>query len=209
MAIEMDSREARKSWQDLESEILMIYEELDLRIALFQVASGLGCLTGCGACCLNQDVEATVLEVLPLVQAIFSEQQEETVFSLIEARENHGDAMCVLYRPDPAITGKGTCSLYKARPLVCRLFGFASRKNKKGIKGLSTCKLIKAKFPHLVAEAEKRIQDGLDVPDYEESFMRLAVLNPHLGFRRLPINQAIKEALERLYWQAIFPVKHP
>lgn len=179
----------------------MIYEELDQRIALFQVASGLGCLAECGACCLNQDVEATVLEVLPLAQAVFSEQQEEAVLNLIEARENHGDATCVLYRPDPAIAGKGTCSLYKVRPLVCRLFGFASRKNKKGIKGLSTCKLIKAKVPHLVAEAEKRIQDGLDVPDYEESSMRLAVLNPQIGFRRLPINQAIKEALERLYWQ--------
>jgi hypothetical protein len=61
---------------------------------------------------------------------------------------------------------------------------------------LSTCKVIEAKVPHLVFEAEKRVRDGLDVPNYEESSMRLAVLNAHIIFRKLPINRS-----RRLYWQ--------
>jgi protein-L-isoaspartate(D-aspartate) O-methyltransferase len=41
---------------------------------------------------------------------------------------------------------------------------------------LSTCKVIRAKVPHMVFEAEKRVRDGLDVPNYEESSMRRAAV---------------------------------
>jgi hypothetical protein len=41
----------------------------------------------------------------------------------------------------------------------------------------------------------------MNIPVYQESFMRIAVLNPGIGFKRLPINIAIKEALEYIYWR--------
>jgi hypothetical protein len=41
---------------------------------------------------------------------------------------------------------------------------------------------------------------GIKVPIYQEAFMRIASLHPGMGYRRLPINQALKEALEYLYW---------
>jgi hypothetical protein len=35
---------------------------------------------------------------------------------------------------------------------------------------------------------------------YQEAFMRIASIDPGMGYRLLPINQAIKGALEHLYW---------
>lgn len=182
-------------------EVLTIYDELDERIARFQGASALRCPTGCGACCLEQEIEATVLEALPLAQQILSNQQEENILGLIEEREKHEDALCVLYQPDPAIPGNGSCSCYRARPLVCRLFGYAMRRNKAGVLELSLCRVLKEKIPHAILKAEKRIHDGCDVPVYQDSFMRIASLDPDIGFRRLPVNLALKRALEKLYWK--------
>jgi Fe-S-cluster containining protein len=200
----MDSTRSPKPLENLESEILRVYEELDRRISLFKAASGLECVPGCGACCLAHGVEATAVETLPLARAILAEQQEAIVLSLIQERESREDPTCVLYRPDPAIPGNGSCSFYKARPLVCRLFGFASRKNKTGTREFVSCKVLRATALHLVLDAQNRMDHGLDIPGYQDSAMRLAVLDPQIGFRRLPINQAIRAAIERLHWQNKF-----
>ena len=41
------------------------------------------------------------------------------------------DLRCVFYEPhgEPSL-GKGRCTMYQARPLVCRLFGFAATRAK-------------------------------------------------------------------------------
>jgi len=31
--------------------------------------------------------------------------------------------------------------------------------------------------------------------------MRIAVLNPDMGFRRLPVNLAIRGAIEKVFWE--------
>ena len=185
----------------LHLEVLRIYDELDQRIGLFREASGLRCPPECGACCLHREIEATVLEAFPLGEEIFSKEKEVTILTLIEERENQGDALCVLYQPHPVIPDKGGCSFYRARPLACRLFGYASRRNKLGIPELSTCKPIKETSPHAVLEAEKIIRHGYDVPIYQDSFMRIAALEPGIGFGRLPINIALKRVLEKLFWK--------
>ncbi|MBN1930051.1 MAG: hypothetical protein JW786_00395 [Desulfobacterales bacterium] len=63
----------------------------------------------------------------------------------------------------------------------------------------SPCKRMTVASPDGVQRARIGVSAGLRVPVYQESFMRIAVLNPTIGFRRRPINLAIKEALEYLY----------
>lgn len=41
---------------------------------------------------------------------------------------------------------------------------------------------------------------GLDIPVYQDSFMRIASMDPYKGYRRHPINVAIKGALGHLCW---------
>jgi len=179
----------------------MIYQEMDHRIKRLQDATGLRCLTGCGTCCENPSVEATVLEVLPLAEQILMMQEEEMILAAIEEKENQVDHSCILYRPHGPDSEKGKCTYYAYRPLLCRLFGFASRRNKFGDLEFSTCKILREKNPGTVRRAEIALFEGLDIPVYQDSFYRIGSIHPDKGFRRLPINLALKAALEILYWK--------
>lgn len=186
---------------DLPSEVIRTYREIDRKTGRLQAATGLRCPSGCGACCESPEVEATVPEALPLAHEIYRRKEEEAVLRAVEERENRGDLRCALYLLDPVSPGKGRCSYYQFRPLLCRLFGFASRKNKHGDLEFCPCRVIKQRSPEAVRRAEIRISKGLDAPVYQESFVRIASMDPGLGYRRLPINRALKEALEQLYWR--------
>lgn len=189
------------STRDLLSKVLRIYHEIDQKTARLQSAFGLRCPSLCGACCDNPKVEATVLEALPLAEEIYQRKEQEAVLVALEERRNQADFRCVLYRANPGVPGTGRCSYYEFRPLVCLLFGFACRRNKFGNLELSTCRIIKQRTPEAVLRAEAGISEGLDVPVYQDSFMRIASMDLGIGYRRLPINLALKEALERLYWK--------
>jgi len=187
--------------KDLSSKVLRVYQEIDQKTARLQFAFGLRCPSLCGVCCDNPEVEATVLETLPLAEEIYQRKEEETVLFALEERRSHGDFKCLLYQANPGFPGTGRCSYYEFRPLLCRLFGFAFRRNKFGNLELSTCKVIKERTPEAVHRAEIGISEGEDVPVYQESFMRIASMDSGIGYRRLPINLALKEALEHLYWK--------
>jgi len=184
---------------DLSEEILNIYEEADRKILRFQEATGLKCPPGCGSCCVCQEVEATVLEVLPLTSEVFSGQQEDLLYTKIEEQEGKGDRVCILYQPDLQTPGNGRCPYYKVRPLLCRLFGFAARRNKEGNPELCTCRRLRETSPQEVQKGEKKVRSEFSLPVYQEISMRIAVLNPGMGFRRLPLNLAIKSAIEKVY----------
>jgi Fe-S-cluster containining protein len=187
--------------RDLSSKVLRIYQEIDQKTAHLQLAVGLHCPSLCGACCDTSEVEATVLEALPLAEEIYQRKEQEAVLFTLEERRNQVDFRCVLYRANAGVPGTGGCPYYEFRPLVCRLFGFAFRRNKFGNLELSTCKIIRERTPEAVHRAEIGIYVGLDVPVYQDSFMRIASMDSGIGYRRLSINLALKEALERLYWK--------
>lgn len=193
---------------DLSLEISRIYLELDERIARFQSASGMRCATGCGACCQNKQVEATVLEALPLAAEICRRQEMENVLTAIAQREDQEDTTCVMYRPDnhikgPMIFGHGACTCYDFRPLICRLFGFAARRNKRGDLELCACKIISRESPLAVETARTVLAQGLDLPVYQDSFMRIGASHPAIGYRRFSINQAVRGAIGYLVpWDA-------
>ena len=189
------------SFPHILAEIRRIYQEIDQQIAFFQNTTDLHCLECCGSCCESLEVEATVTELLPLAEEIFQSSRQDSLAELIEQNEKKNNPACVLYRPDPLIPGNGRCGQYPLRPLVCRLFGFAGRYSKSQKPEFSTCKKIKAQDPEKVSAAQELIRAGLNMPIYQSSFIRLASLQPGLGFQRLPVNRALKRALEYCYWK--------
>jgi uncharacterized protein len=201
--MEADSKDHAATIADLSREVLNLYEELDRRILRFQKATGLKCPQGCGACCVFQEVEATVLEVLPLAIESFSAEQENILYARIEEEEGKGDRICILYQPDLRTPGNGKCTCYNVRPLLCRLFGFAARRNKQGNLELCTCKLLRATSSPELQKAGEKARSKFSLPVYQEISMRIATLNPGMGFRRLPLNLAIKSAIEEIYWKRI------
>lgn len=183
------------------SEILDIYKEIDGKSARFQTASGLRCPAGCGVCCQKPVVECGIVEVLPLAEELFLCGEAEGVISAIEQNEMQGNARCVLYRPDPIVPENGRCGQYLFRPMVCRLFGSACRRNRVGELEFCTCRVMKGQNPEGWKKAVDLIAKGVDLSVYQEMHLRLASLHPGLGYRPLPVNLAIKQALEYLYWR--------
>lgn len=185
----------------LAERVLAAYRDVDARIAQVRQATGIACPEGCGACCTSPEVTCTVLEVLPLGLALYREGREDRVMAELERREAQGDRVCAMFRPDVGRADGGRCSVYAWRPLICRLFGFSGRRDKRGEAELIPCAVMRSAFPHAVARAELGCRSGLDVPNAADEQMRIASIDPGLGTRRLPINRAIREALAHLYWR--------
>jgi Fe-S-cluster containining protein len=186
---------------DLMEEVMQRYCALDQEIRVFQLRTGLRCPDRCGICCDSPHVEATVLECLPLAREIFWRKEEERISLAIEKKAHEEDLRCVLFVADHGTTGLGGCAYYPFRPLVCRLFGYAARRAKTGRIELCPCKVI------LEFLSEKPIQLGSQEvhrpypPIYQDSFFQIAAMSPEMGFRLLPINAALKAALDYVYWQ--------
>ncbi len=167
-----------------------LFAELDLSIARFQQVSGLYCPVGCGKCCFKPDIEATVLEFLPLAWYMY--QCGEAAMWHQKLSEDVSPVCVIL---NPLQQGKGLCSTYRYRGLICRLFGYAARLNKYGRAELITCSIIHDLPAY--QPTEEAIQGGtMQVPVMRDYYMQLQGIDPVLAAERIPINQAIKRALE-------------
>ena len=99
---------------------------------------------------------------------------------------------CVFFLSDIASGVPGHCVSYSDRPSICRLFGFATVRNRMGEKMLSVCRVLKQKNPQAGAHA---IELQHEAPCFPEVGTFVYAQDPILGSRLLPINQALREAL--------------
>lgn len=176
--------------------VMESYAQIDREIDAFQLTTQLQCPPGCGWCCENPNVEATPLEMMPLAIELFQRGEVEAWLARVQA-VNHTGA-CVFYRPDPLVAGNGRCQVYQWRPAICRLFGFATITNRAGQPELATCVRHKQMAADAVERAQAAITDGLTAPNFAELCQQVANLDPYLGTQRLPINQALQVAIERV-----------
>lgn len=179
------------SLQEKVKSVEAVFEKLDGEISKFQSATALHCQFGCGRCCYKPDIEATVLEFLPFAFHLYQSNQAEEWYTRL--RETDAEICLIL---NPTQSGKGLCSQYSYRGLICRLFGYSARTNKYGKRELVTCQTIKTEQASAFAEAEKKIQAGLDVPVMNEFYLQLASIDFDLSRNFYPINVAIRKAVE-------------
>lgn len=168
-----------------------VFNKLDTAISKFQSWSTLHCEHGCGKCCFKPDIEATALEFLPFAFHLFKTNQAEEWLSKLT--DSDADVCLILH---PHQSGAGLCSEYPYRGLICRLFGYSARTNKYGKRELVTCQIIKVGQTEKFAEAEKKIDNGLDVPVMSEYYMQLASIDFEMARTFYPINKAIRKAIE-------------
>ena len=176
------------------SKLFRIYRELDKQTESFQKASGLKCKAGCGHCCENPDVETTAFEMMPAAMDLWQKNLGEIWLDKIEKFASPG--RCVFYEPHPSACGQGRCTIYPLRPLICRLFGFSAKKNKTGDPVLVTCGIIKKEQPQEYARTVQRIAKGLKIPVMPDYTAQVTALDPGINTKPLPINMALKTALE-------------
>jgi Fe-S-cluster containining protein len=183
--------------------LLEIYRELDETIHALKVETGLSCVEGCGKCCEtpNRNIEASVLEVIPLALALW---ENGTGDFWLKRLEQYSDSdFCIFYHSEPLFPGTGKCSVYPLRPLLCRLFGFAAKTGKNGEIVFSLCRKVKEVYPGLKEAVQQKILEGTEVPVCSDFGRRVEALNPLLGNRKYPINTAIRMALEKIGYRML------
>ena len=176
--------------------LLRLYGRLDRDIERFKKSTGIKCAAGCGRCCENPEVETTVLECLPIAVELWRQNQAEDWLKKAEARQLSGP--CVFYQPHPHMPGHGRCSVYPWRPLICRLFGFSANTDKNNQTTFVTCATIKKLYADQYIETQTRIGKGLSIPAMFSYSLEVMNINPELGKKQLPINEAIKIAIEKV-----------
>ena len=117
-----------------------IYGELEQKQKEFCSCFDLRCPEGCGSCCRDFTPDITELEADFLAYGLIAEGLDGTVLEQLEggAAGEHGDTdgehggIASMTRGCPFFREQGPyhCTVYKWRPLVCRLFGAAASTDK-------------------------------------------------------------------------------
>jgi uncharacterized protein len=173
-----------------------LYKKLDNEIYSFAANTKIHCEVGCGKCCTNPTMEASPLEFLPWAFHLFLNGQAEIVLEKLRTKTN---PICHIYNPFTLLdNSQGNCSNYPYRGLICRLFGFGANTDKYGKLRLLTCKIIKEGQTENYQKASESIEDGLPVPIFTEYYMNLSQIDFKMGNTIVPINIALKMAIEEV-----------
>ena len=184
-----------------------VFRELDEHIERMSSQTGMKCLHLCGACCRKTNIEASPIEFIPLAAWLYKSGKVDEFLEKLDKSDQTG--YCVLFSPEAWKEGNWGCQNYEKRGLICRLFGFGYRLNREGTSDLVTCKLLKESSSEAVAKAR---QMGIESPDLIPLFrnysMQLFSIDPDLAIQQLPINKAIRLALEKLYFNYAPGMEH-
>lgn len=171
-----------------------LFNSLDQEISHFKSFTGIYCYSSCGKCCNKQDIEASPLEFLPLAFHWFKTGRAQEFYDKLE---NNQSLNCIVYSPLSILDqNQGSCSEYPYRGLICRLFGYGANRDKYGELRLLTCKLIKDGQIENYTKAIDLLKNNVKVPVFTEYYQKLMQIDFQLARDILPINKAIKIALE-------------
>jgi Fe-S-cluster containining protein len=187
-------------------EIELLFDKLEIELATFTSTTHLFCNAGCGKCCTNPKMEASPLEFLPWAFHLFKIGEAENIH---EKLVKHTNPICFNYnQTSEADLYLGSCSTYKYRGLVCRLFGYGATKDKFAQLRLATCSIIKEQQTENYKAANEAINNGLNVPIFTDYYMNLSQIDFRLGNIYVHINKALQMALEEVlqyYAYRIYP----
>lgn len=173
----------------LSHEVSSLYQEMSDTFSDYQKKTGLTCTSGCGKCCLNPEVEATQLEMLPLAISFYERGIAEEMLEKLQTEKYQHCPLYIKYSLDGEL---GACSEYERRPTLCRVFGASSRIGKNG-KELSVCKRIKEVKQEFYKKAEDLIEEA---PLMGEWAKKISVLSYKYTKENFPIRVALVLALE-------------
>ena len=188
-------------------EVEKVFNELDEHLALMTSETGMKCLDLCNVCCNKTDIEASPIEFIPLAAWLYKTGKVDDFLSLLDRSDE--TRYCVLFSPEAWKDGKWACQNYEKRGLICRLFGYGYRLNRDGIPELVTCKQLKKSCPEGIVKAHRL---GIDFPDkiplFRNYSMQLFSIDPDLSINQMPINKAIRLAIEKLYFNYAPGIEH-
>ena len=165
-----------------------LFLEISDNFKKFQTNHQIFCLKDCGKCCTYNDIQCSVLELIPF--ALYIARIPELNPLAEKIRSNPESKFCHLYQSTSDDNKKGFCQYYQYRPSICRIFGAYAAKNKYGKYSVSTCDLLK----------EQREKSSLGNDEYQNTPMfwteKLKSIDPHLAEDKNHINISLLKALD-------------
>ena len=174
---------------------------IDKETERMKALTGINCPDMCGICCEKAEVETTAVEMLPLAAELWEKGEADTWLDAIERAERPDS--CVFYRKDPDDPGRGRCGVYALRPLICRLFGLYTTRDKNGKYVYGGCRIIKDRYPDLYRKAAGIIAAEPHPSKITDYSIRIISMGTDIGRRMLPINTAAKAAIEKIGFELI------
>jgi len=174
-----------------------VHAEADRQTRAFAERTGIACPPGCGQCCLSPHVETTVADLLPLAEHVVQTGRADEILDRIDAAGAADDSRCALYDAGVDNPTRGRCSMYAHRPTLCRLFGFAGRRDADGRPEFSPCWIHGHIQPEQVRSARIEVRAGnIPLPLFTEATMRVNAAALNLDGRPQPINVALRRAIQ-------------
>jgi Fe-S-cluster containining protein len=182
-----------------------VYASIEASQSAFRataIASGspLACPPGCSTCC-----KGFVPDVLPVEAdriALFLLRERRDLLELFLALKESSESpvpTCVFWNP---LNPEGGCSIYPARALICRFFGFSAMKDKEGEPAFTLCRWMPAPpdVPTriLVGQALLEKLFGALPPPMTDLSFAAAAIDPDAAGTRLPLHEALDSALSRV-----------
>lgn len=113
-----------------------VFALADEATARFARASGVTCPTGCGLCCEASSPAIAAAEAEYLAR--YALARDAPGLATVRDRRGVTARPCPFY--DPA--SHDHCTVYEARPLVCRLFGYAGSTDRDGRRAYRLCRYM-------------------------------------------------------------------
>ena len=214
-----------------------LYRRADEAVTAFCAGSGLACPHGCGTCC-----EGFIPDVMPLeaaaVAVYLADKDKAAAWSLAGSGWGQGSTDPVQSstnpeqgstNPERGATEPGQrqscplyaadtpwhCTVYEARPLVCRLFAFSAVRDKRGQSSFALCKLMPAALdlamqpkPTAINATPATVRSasgtaimesfGAEPPVMADYGNELLNLDPHSNGDRAPLPEALVDAMSQV-----------
>ena len=138
-----------------------IYNTLEEKQEIFCDTFDVHCKKGCGTCCEHFIPDVSEVESKYLALGLITEGKSDEVRERIK-KWNPESGYCPLYDFD----NDYHCTVYKYRPLICRLFGATASKNKDGRPCFRRCKYNELGHDLTPDELEKKMDAVIHMSDY-------------------------------------------
>jgi len=111
-----------------------LYDQIEDETSAFCDAYHIHCGEGCGTCCEHFMPDITSLEARMVAAYLLLIRKDLPLIDQLE--KSIGSDHCPLFDPD----NPHHCTVYGARPLICRLFGACASTTKEGVAEFRHCK---------------------------------------------------------------------
>jgi len=116
--------------------LVELYSTIENQTSVFCTQYNIACGSGCGTCCEHFMPDITVSEARLVAAYLLFVKKDETLIEALSSARGNTSGPCPLYNPDSPYH----CTVYQARPLICRLFGACSNQGKDGRAVFRRCK---------------------------------------------------------------------